>query len=103
LVLAAREKFGLARLMRTYAHVADGAEGWDEDAPYDRIIVNCALAELPEALLRQLKPDGVVLAPLGDAQAQRLMRWRNGVAEDLGPAKFQPLERGLGAADGETH
>lgn len=91
----ARGKFGTARLMRTYCHVADGADGWDDEAPYDRIVVNAALDDFPEALLEQLKPGGVLLAPLGDAQNQRLVRYRNGAREDLGPVKFQPLERGV--------
>ncbi len=98
LTVDARGRFGMARLMRTYAHTADGFDGWADDAPYDRIIVNGALDDLPSALLEQLKPDGVLVAPLGDAQNQRLIRYRNGVREDLGPIKLQPLERGLGGA-----
>ena len=35
LTVAARGKFGTARLMRTYAHTADGFDGWPEEAPYD--------------------------------------------------------------------
>jgi len=98
LVAAARGKFGTARLMRTFAFTADGFDGWPDDAPYDRIIVNASLADFPEPLLAQLKPGGVIVAPLGDAQSQRLIRYRNGEREDLGPIKLQPLERGLGEA-----
>ncbi len=98
LTVDARGRFGMARLMRTYAHTADGFDGWADEAPYDRIIVNGALDNLPVALLEQLKPEGVLVAPLGDAQSQRLIRYRNGVREDLGPIKLQPLERGLGEA-----
>lgn len=99
LAAAARGKFGTARLMRTYAHVADGADGWKDEAPYDRIVINAALDDLPQVLLDQLKPDGVLLAPIGDASAQRLIRYRNGQREDLGPVKFQPLERGVEEAE----
>jgi protein-L-isoaspartate(D-aspartate) O-methyltransferase len=95
LVAEARGRFGRARLMRVYAHVADGLEGWEDDAPYDRIVVNAAIEELPQPLLDQLKPGGVLLAPVGGAEAQRLIRYRNGQREDLGPIKFQPIERGL--------
>lgn len=90
----ARGKFGMARLMRVFAHTADGLEGWPDEAPYDRIIVNGALADIPQALVEQLKPGGVLLAPIGDAESQRLIRWRNGQREDLGPVKFAPLEPG---------
>jgi protein-L-isoaspartate(D-aspartate) O-methyltransferase len=87
----ARGRFGTARLMRTFAHVADGLEGWPEDAPYDRIIVNAALGDFPLALLDQLKTGGVIVAPLGE----RLVRYCNGRQEDQGPAKFAPIERGV--------
>lgn len=92
----ARGKFGRARLMRTYAHVGDGYSGWEDDAPYDRIVVNVAVDEIPPALLEQLKPDGVLVAPVGD----RLIRYRNGAREDLGPVKLPPIERGV--EDGEA-
>ena len=87
----ARGRFGTARLMRTFAHVADGLEGWAEDAPYDRIVVNAALDDLPLSLLDQLKAGGTMVAPIGE----RLMRYRNGQREDLGPIKFAPIEEGV--------
>jgi protein-L-isoaspartate(D-aspartate) O-methyltransferase len=95
LAVEARGRFGTARLMRVYAHAADGFDGWGDDAPYDRIVVNAALDDFPPPLLAQLKPGGVLLAPLGDVAEQRLIRYRNGVREDLGPIKFQPLQRGV--------
>lgn len=95
LAAGARANIGSARLMRTYVHAADGFDGWEDEAPYDRIVVNAALADLPPALVEQLKPDGILIAPLGDADAQRLIRYRNGAREDLGPIRFAPLERGV--------
>ncbi len=80
----------------------DGFDGWTDDAPYDRIIINAALADFPPPLLEQLKPGGVIVAPLGDAQSQRLIRYRNGEREDLGPIRMQPsgARAGRGAASG---
>jgi protein-L-isoaspartate(D-aspartate) O-methyltransferase len=98
LVEAARDRFSSARQTRVYAFHADGFDGWDEDAPYDRIVVNAMVGDLPLPLLDQLKPGGVLVAPVGDPERQRLIRYRNGVREDLGAIKFQPLERGLGDA-----
>lgn len=87
----ARARFGTARLMRTFAHVADGREGWADDAPYDRIVVNAALDDIPLPLLDQLKPGGVLVAPIGE----RLIRYRNGQREDLGTVKFGAIELGV--------
>ncbi len=87
----ARARFGTARLMRTFAHVADGLEGWADDAPYDRIVVNAALKDIPLPLLDQLKPGGVLVAPIGE----RLIRYRNGQREDLGPVKMGAIELGV--------
>jgi protein-L-isoaspartate(D-aspartate) O-methyltransferase len=91
----ARGRFGRARLMRTFAFAADGFDGWAEDAPYDRIVVNAAMADFPLALLEQLKQGGVLVAPLGDAVDQHLIRYQNGQREDLGPIRFAPLQRGV--------
>jgi len=95
LAAEARGRFGRARLMNVFGHAADGVDGWDSEAPYDRIVVNAACDDIPLALLDQLKPGGVLVAPLGDARAQRLIRYRNGQREDLGPVTFAPLQRGV--------
>lgn len=96
LIADARVRFGTARLMRVFAYTADGAGGWRDDAPYDRIVVNAAVPAVPDGLIAQLKPGGVLLAPVGDVNEQRLVRIRNGVGDDLGPIKLSPMEAGLG-------
>ncbi|MBI3437866.1 MAG: protein-L-isoaspartate O-methyltransferase [Proteobacteria bacterium] len=91
-----RGRIGRARLFHVFAHAGDGFEGWTDDAPYDRIVINAAVEDIPLPLLDQLNAGGVLIAPVGDEQAQRLIRYRNGEREDLGPAKFQLLARGPG-------
>ncbi len=44
--------------------VGDGREGWEENAPYDRIIVTASSLDVPLAFLNQLKEGGIVVMPL---------------------------------------
>lgn len=96
LAAEARARFGLARLMHVEAHGADGLAGWAEGAPYDRIILNGAVAEIPPALLAQLAPGGLIAAPIGAGETQILTRVQQGAQFQLGPVKFQRLEPGMG-------
>jgi protein-L-isoaspartate(D-aspartate) O-methyltransferase len=52
--------------------VGDGSRGWAEHGPYDKILVTAAADEPPPALLRQLKPGGLMVLPLGADEAQVL-------------------------------
>lgn len=45
--------------------VGDGAAGWPEQAPYDRIIATYSTKRIPPAWLRQCTPRGVIVANLG--------------------------------------
>ena len=46
--------------------IADGYYGWKEHAPYDAIIVTAAAGHIPPPLLKQLKPGGTMIIPVGD-------------------------------------
>jgi protein-L-isoaspartate(D-aspartate) O-methyltransferase len=52
--------------------VGDGSRGWADHAPYDKIMVTAAADEPPAALLRQLKPGGRMVLPMGADEAQIL-------------------------------
>ena len=44
---------------------ADGSMGYPEKAPYDRILVTAAAPDVPKPLMEQLKPNGIMLIPVG--------------------------------------
>ncbi|MEW5724425.1 MAG: protein-L-isoaspartate O-methyltransferase [Thermodesulfobacteriota bacterium] len=52
----------------------DGYYGWEEFAPFDKIIVTCAIDHLPPPLLKQLKVGGVMVIPVGPLGAQTVLK-----------------------------
>jgi len=54
--------------------VDDGYYGWPEYAPFDRIIVTCAIDHVPPPLISQLAHDGIMIIPVGPPSSQTLLR-----------------------------
>ena len=71
----AEARFSDLRLTNIVTRVGDGALGWPEQAPFDRIIVTAAAQSRPDTLLAQLKPGGICVAPVKRGEAQTLMRY----------------------------
>jgi len=53
--------------------LGDGAQGWPEHAPFDRMIVTAAPELIPPALIQQLRPGGRMVIPAGLEDEQQLM------------------------------
>ncbi len=99
LLRTARKRFRTLGLHVRSKH-DDGRIGWPEEAPFDGIIVTAAAPALVEALSEQLAPGGTLVAPVGGASGQSLLRLRkdaDGSIEqyDLGPVIFVPLLSGM--------
>jgi protein-L-isoaspartate(D-aspartate) O-methyltransferase len=52
----------------------DGYEGLPTYAPFDKVIITAAAPEIPEKLVEQLKPGGMMVIPLGSGDVQQMMR-----------------------------
>jgi len=96
----AERRFAELHLRNIICRFGDGTKGWPEQAPYDRVIVTAASAEIPTALVDGLSSDGILVAPVGeDHRDQQLLRIRRKAdsfsTEDLGLVRFVPLVAGL--------
>ena len=99
LLRTARKRFRTLGLHVRSKH-DDGRAGWAELGPYDGIVVTAAAPALVDVLSEQLAPGGTLVAPVGGASGQSLLRLRrlpDGGLErtDLGPVVFVPLLSGL--------
>lgn len=83
-----------------HVQAGDGYEGWPTHAPFDAIIIKESLDHLPIHLLRQLKPGGRLVMPLGPADgAQNLTvirRTTDGrlTQKSIMPVRFSPMQGG---------
>lgn len=55
-----------------HVRIGDGYGGWPEAAPFDAIIVTCAPTRVPRPLMEQLRENGRMVIPVGEAGRQKL-------------------------------
>lgn len=75
---------------------SDGSKGYEKASPYDRIIVTAACPKIPETLIKQLRQDGIIVAPVGSFFGQKMIKGRKKgkslITEGLGYFNFVPLK-----------
>jgi len=96
LLEAARERLAERGVENVRLRQGDGTLGWQEFAPYDRVLVAAAAPRVPEALKEQLGVRGVLVIPVGGSVLQRLEVWsRSGAgsweSRRYGECRFVPL------------
>jgi protein-L-isoaspartate(D-aspartate) O-methyltransferase len=96
----AEARFKELQLGNIITRFGDGGEGWPEQAPFDRILVTAAAPAEPKTLLAQLKPSGILVAPIGRGPIQTLKRYlgdgKGGFKEEvLCDVRFVPLLDGV--------
>jgi len=69
--LAERARSVLAALgyENVSVRAGDGFRGWPEEAPFDAMLITAAVPRLPDELLRQLRPGGRAVIPVGEPNA----------------------------------
>jgi protein-L-isoaspartate(D-aspartate) O-methyltransferase len=65
LAMEAAERLEELGYDRVKTRQGDGYYGWEEAAPFDAIVVTAAAGHIPPPLIRQLKPGGVMVIPVG--------------------------------------
>ncbi len=97
----AAERLAQLGYENVHTSIADGYFGWEEHAPFDRIIVTCAATLVPPPLLKQLRPGGRICIPVGGQYTvQQLVlvdKSENGSIKmrKMLPVRFVPLTRSL--------
>ena len=106
LVEGARRNLAAADVSNVRAVTRDGALGYEEGAPYDRIIATVGARGVPHAWLEQLAPGGRLLVPqrlTGTVSRSIAYEWRDGRLKSLSSEMntFMPLRHGI--ADDDRH
>ena len=96
LVSFAKMNLRKAGILNTFVYEEDGSNGMKSEAPFDRIIITAACKEFPKPLIEQLKPNGIIVGPVGSQHEQEMVRGikdKNGhlELEFLGPFLFTPM------------
>ncbi len=95
----ARERLRQIGLRNVQLRHADGGFGWPEAGPYDAILSTAAPLSVPEELLNQLAPGGVLVIPVGGREQQLQLIIRDAendkfITQVLEPVKFVPFLSG---------
>ena len=74
----------------------DGGMGLPDEAPFDRILVAAAAPSVPQPLIKQLSPEGILLIPVGGGYFQELLMIRKDTSGNIsrrawGGVAFVPL------------
>jgi len=97
---SAEERLGRLGYRNVKVKVADGYYGWPEAGPFDAIMVTAAASHIPPPLVKQLKPGGRMVIPVGTAfLTQHLMlieKQSDGsvINRQILPVRFVPLTGG---------
>lgn len=96
---AAKNFFFLRRYPSIKRFFGDGYAGLPSYAPFDKILITAGAPTVPPRLLEQLKPGGIMVAPIGEQDQQQMLRITKQAdgslqEEDFGRFSFVPMLEG---------
>ena len=95
LAMRARELLLQLNYSNVEVKFSDGTVGWPDESPFDAIMVTAGSPEIPQPLIDQLKVGGRMAIPVGDANAQdliRIVKTEDGIKkENWGGCRFVKL------------
>jgi len=74
LYMQTRNLFDKLNYYNIVTKYADGTKGWQEESPFDAIVVTAGAPELPEVLITQLAEGGRLVVPVGNQHTQELIK-----------------------------
>ena len=99
LMVEAKKRFRELGIQNVHTRTDDGQKGWTQYAPYDRILFSAAPTHIPQALIDQLAPRGVLVAPMerdGKQVITRFVKIGDELIEDeLETCEFVPVLDGV--------
>jgi len=99
LINEAKQRFRDLKIQNVHTRTDDGQRGWAQYAPYDRILFSAAPTHIPQALIDQLVPRGVIVAPMernGEQVITRYVKIGDELIEDeLEVCAFVPVLDGV--------
>ena len=95
LLIRARNLFDQLHLFNILTRYGDGTIGWQDESPFDAIVVTAGAPRIPFPLVNQLAIGGRMVIPVGDRYTQdlvKVIRENKGIRqESLGGCRFVKL------------
>ena len=98
LLVNAQSCFKKLKLTNIITESGDGFLGWPKLAPFDHLIITCAVKKIDDRLLNQIRVSGSCVVPIGKTKTEQRLKKitigndrHNDIWEDLGKVSFVPL------------